>query len=174
MHGYSLETLKKDSTPEASHLVNAWIMDWMFPKWIRALKERIAYENYPRKCYAGACVFAPSYLGATSWLKTSVVITDQAFGGRSSGKTVVTGLKRGFTIAEVSWRTKGRGWQGDSCIQGMLPLDDRAGVAEWHMSRAPIIACPAWLHVGKREGEMAMVRAIDRSTMTACHFMKAS
>jgi hypothetical protein len=34
--------------------------------------------------------------------KTSVVITDQAFGGRSSCKAVMKGLKRGFSIPEVS------------------------------------------------------------------------
>jgi len=73
------------------------------------------------------CAFSPQ---ATSLLKNFGCVRDQAFGGCSSRKEVRVGLKRGFTISEVSSRTRGRSRQGHSCIQGMLPLDDRAGVVE--------------------------------------------
>lgn len=56
----------------------------------------------------------------------------------------------------------------------MLPPDDRAGVAVWQMSRVTSIVCPTLLHVSEKEGGMAMVRAIARSTTTVCHFMKLS
>ncbi len=50
------------------------------------------------------------------------------------------GWKGGFTISGTLFCAKGIGLNADMFTQGISPLEDRAGVAEWQTSSVPIDA----------------------------------
>ena len=72
------------------------------------------------------------------------------------------GLKRGSDISEVMFCARGMALNVHSFTQGISPLENRAGVAEWQTSSAPIDTCLPWsLTNGKAVGR-ALLKAIAR------------
>jgi hypothetical protein len=61
--------------------------------------------------------------------------------------------------------------QGDAFTQGIWPLDERVGVAEWQILSVPIMGCPPLAAFCGNERGVTMLMIIAESTITACHLM---
>jgi len=129
--------LKNGSTPEMHHCSKEVRPDWMIPQWSRAQKgKKLPHSRDDIRLREGKTItlwFQPSEKGKKK---------NYALGGRSSceGKRELLMIGSACSANVMDW--VGQGLHAHSFMQGISPLEDNAGVAEWQTSRAPISAIP--------------------------------